>query len=504
MNAFRHKAQTARQTILCMVAAFLLVDGEAIAQEISKNTRLEGQSTFAAPGATAPIVKRVPTPTPEEAVTVLPERSVSEATGEESEQARRLEQAGPFDAGDPFAILKDAKSVQQSESEVKKAAWRKLDFKGSLFSKVDHAEINRNSSFNPDNMVQNLKNDNTIFQARMTLADSLDEDQKWRWLVKGFGDTTDFPEGDGVLRKHARIDETFIDWKSENLFATAGKRRVNWGHAQGFNVVNVVAPPRDPLNPDYETEGQPMVWLSYAGTVTTDVLLTRGNYRAGYGGDKERWGVRWSLPKAEADYAVYYYDGANYSDGRSFDRMLGASFSANVVPGLTFYGEFAEFSENYRNYYDASGVAQRKANSFFKGVVGSLLDLGSKSNVFVEFMYNGQGYTKDERKNYLAAVDTGFPSGRAYALMSEVLPLSMNLNYALIGYKKEYRERYGLNVSLLAAGDRSSSARIEVSYLFSDYFDIKASYLRNSGRRLSEFGNSSYSELFELQLSTNF
>jgi hypothetical protein len=294
-----------------------------------------------------------------------------------------------------------------------------------------------------------------------------------------------------------------MDWKGQGTFASIGKRRINWGHAQGFNPVNVVAPPRDPLNPGYETEGQPMAWFSLTGRMATDVVLTR-NYDKNWASDQNRWGLKWGMSGDESDYAIYYFDGARYQDGRDYERMLGASFSANLRPGLTLYMEAADFLRNYRNYYDSDGAVQRKDGSYLQVVVGSLIDLGGKSNVFVEYYRNGQGYTKDERRNYLLAADVGLATGTNNALADDFVALSMNRNYLLVGYKKEYREKYAFNLSVLVAEDRSSSTRLEGVYALSDYYEFRTSYLHNAGGRDSEFGNSPYAGLFEIGVNVSF
>jgi hypothetical protein len=184
--------------------------------------------------------------------------------------------------------------------------------------------------------------------------------------------------------------------------------------------------------------------------------------------------------------------------------MLGASFSVNAMPGLTLYMELADFLRNYRNYYDAAGTVQLQDGSYFQGVAGSSVDLGGKSSLFVEYFYNGQGYTDNLRNNYLLAADTRLAMGGDWALTGDFIALSMNQGYLLVGYKKEYRENYNLNLSVLVAGDRSSSTRVEASYAISDYYELRASYLHNAGDRDSEFGNSPYAGLLEIGFNASF
>ncbi len=411
--------------------------------------------------------------------------------------------ADPFGGEDPFSVLTDTQGAPQSVGEAPRKTGRMPQAQAAAFGKEFLADINSDSRINPGNRIRELKESIGVLETRMTLWDQLDEKQTWRWLFKGFASTSSYREADGSLRSDARIDELFTDWKEQEWFASLGKRRVNWGHARGFNPVNVVAPPRDPLNPGYETEGQPMIWLSRSGLGTMDVVLTR-NYDIDWSSDQNRYGIKWGVPGGESDYAVYYFDGARYKDGRAFERMLGASFSANVMPGLTLYMEAASFSRDYRNYYDAAGVVQRKGGPAFKGVVGSSIDLGGKSGVFIEYYRSDRGYTADERQNYFQAADARLAIVNDKVLLDDFVALSMDRNYLLASYTKEYREKYTLILSLLMAEDRSSSARIGGSYAPSDYYEVRSSYVRNAGNRNSEFGNNPFAGLLEIGLNASF
>lgn len=239
----------------------------------------------------------------------------------------------PFGGGDPFAVL--GTKDQSSPDEPQRAA--RIKTEGSLFLKSVSNDLNQDSRINPGNRVMQLDKQRQIFEALLTLSQYLGEAQQWRWLFKGFASNASYIDQYGMANQGGRVDELFVDRKGEGWFANLGKRRINWGHAQGFNPVNVVVPPRDPTNPSRETEGQPMLWVNKAsGAGSVDVIATR-NYKRDYASDQNRWGVKLSHAAAKSDYALYYFDGARYRDGRAYERMLGGSFSADVYPGITVY-----------------------------------------------------------------------------------------------------------------------------------------------------------------------
>ena len=401
-----------------------------------------------------------------------------------------------LDSEDPFAVL-DAHSAVGTKPV-------RILTEGSVYLKNLRNDLNADSRINPDNRIQQLKENLTVLETRLTLSDKLDTSGQWRWLFKGFSSASSEREPDGSLRDAARVDELFVDWKGERGFVSLGKRRVNWGHAQGFNPVNVVVPPRDPLDPGRETDGQPMLWLNGAdGAQSVDIVMTR-NYDREYDSDQNRWGLKWNFAAAKSDYALYYFDGKNYRDGSAYERMLGGSFSADVFPGVTLYMEGARFGENYRNYYDASNVRVSKGGSYWQGTAGTGLSLGGKARVNAEYFRNGQGYSNTERVNYFRAADAQLADSTDTSITNDYLVIGMNRNYMLVSYQDEFRERYTWDISALIPGDHSYSLRAQGKYAVSDYCELRIVWLHNNGARASEFGNNLLSNALELGLAINF
>ncbi|MBI3480032.1 MAG: hypothetical protein HY016_06710 [Nitrosomonadales bacterium] len=411
----------------------------------------------------------------------------------------------PFGGDDPFAVLgaKDrATPDQATQNDPHRGARVKTE--GSLFLKSVYNNLNLDSRINPGNRVMLLDQQRQIFEARLTLSQHLDEAQQWRWLFKGFASIASYIDQYGMTNQGGRVDELFVDRKGAGWFANLGKRRIVWGHAQGFNPVNVVVPPRDPTNPSRETEGQPMLWVNKAsGAGALDVIATR-NYDRNYASDQNRWGVKLSHAAAKSDYALYYFDGSRYRDGRAYERMLGGSFSADVYPGITVYLEAARFADNYRNYYDATGASFFKNGAYSQTVAGSTLNLGGKRSVAVEYFRNEPGYSEAERLNYFQAADQQLSGGPATGIANDFRLTWMNRDYLLVRYQNEWRERYTLDASALLAGDNSHLLRAQGNYAISDYYELRIVLLRYQGSHDSEFGNNPVRNALELWLGANF
>jgi hypothetical protein len=110
----------------------------------------------------------------------------------------------------------------------------------------------------------------------------------------------------------------------------------------------------------------------------------------------------------------------------------------------------------------------------FPGVVGSLIDLRQVEG-FIEFFYNGQVQQGPAAK-LSASLDAG-----GLATMHEMISSRCpNRNYVLVNFQKEYREKYTLSLSVLAAG-RCPPQDGEVWWL---------SGVTRSGRLYAQYGKS--------------
>ncbi len=372
--------------------------------------------------------------------------------------------------------------------------------------------INDGSRMNPDNDIQDLEEGAVSFEVNLTVSDYLNERQTLRWLFKAYGFYSDELNDNDERINVTRIDEMFADWKAGDLFVNLGKRRINWGHAMAFNPVNVIVPPRDPLNPNQATEGQPVAWLNFSRNFgSLDLFFTR-DFDKDWNSDLNRWGARLGLLAGEFDVALYYFDGEPYEGDRDYERLYGASFSTNLRAGITLYSEIAGFEHNYRNYYDSDGSGAQNDELYLQGVVGSYITIDPESflsffngdaGLTVEAYYNGGGYTESERKNYFDALDQVLQQGNS-SVLGDYRFTGMNRFYGLFTYRNSFKERYTTELSGLFAQDISFSLQSQLKYNLSDYYSLTAKYTHNQGGDNTEFGNASVSDSVEVTLDINF
>ncbi len=374
------------------------------------------------------------------------------------------------------------------------------------------SRLNNDSRLNPDNRLQNIEEGEAMFEAQLSVSDYIDQQGTMRWLLKSYSYYSSTANDSDKRLNRTRIDEAFLDWNSGDLFFSLGKRRINWGHAMAFNPVNVIVPPRDPLNPNQETEGQPVVWTGYSRSFGALNLFYTRDFDKDWNSDLNRWGANISVYTNAFDLSLYYFDGEEYQDGRKYERLTGASFSTNLTAGVTLYAEAAGFWRNYRNYYDSNGNSKLDDTAVVQAAAGSFMLIDPESflsffngdaSLMLEAYYNGGGYTPDERANYFEALDTALAQGNP-GLLADYRFTGMNQFYGLFSYRNGFKERYSTELTGLIAQDWSFSLQGQLTYTLSDYYSLSAKVTRNQGDDDTEFGNAPTSDLFEVMLDINF
>lgn len=368
--------------------------------------------------------------------------------------------------------------------------------------------INDDSRLNPENTVQDLDNGEASLEAHLSVSDYLNDAETLRWLLKTYGFYSSATDTNDNRQNVTRIDEAFVDWNGGDWFVSLGKRRISWGHALAFNPVNVIVPPRDPLNPNQATEGQPAIWGSYSRNVGSLNLYYTRDFDKNWDSDLNRWGARLNGVFGESDFSLYYFDGEPYQNDRDYERLFGASFSTNLWAGTTLYAEVVGTMHNYRNYYVADGTADLKDEFTAQAVLGSYILLDPESflsffkgdaSLLLEVYYNGSGYSESEREAYFDVLARSLQTGDPAAL-HDYRFTGMNQFYALATYRNSFKERYTLELTGLVAQDWSFSAQAQLRYNLSDYYSLTAQVAHNQGGSASEFGNAPVTDQFELEI----
>ncbi len=373
--------------------------------------------------------------------------------------------------------------------------------------------VNKNTRVNPENETWQLKDSYRTLNILTQISDYLDEDKNFRWLFKGYGYSKyESGQENGEDEDLLRIDELLMDATLGNWFVNVGKRRINWGTTSVFNPVNTVVPPKNPLVPDPQTEGHPLLLVNYGGDlINFDLILTKSYDRDWYG-RYHRWGARLNMLFDEFDVGLYYFDGEPYENDSDYSRMVALSYSSNFLQDATLYIELASFSENYRVYFDKNGVPAVRDESVLRGVIGSVISLDGDASILVEVFHNGSSYSQEEREFYFNAVDANLSVNRSESQLSDYQKWvlgqyqiwQMNRNYLLFTYSKSFWEKYSASLNMIVTEDSSAITTASASYSISDYYLFEASLRDYAGDENSEFGNYYVSSVLTLSLSSSF
>ncbi len=369
--------------------------------------------------------------------------------------------------------------------------------------------VNKSSRLNPDGQFLDIEPSKMTIELDLGLSDYLDDGGSFRWMFKGYGSAI-YEKGaeEDQNSDQLRINELFLDWSLGDWFISAGKRRNSWGPALAFNPVNVVVPARDPLDPDDQREGQPMLWLNYANDIITlDLIMTR-NYDRNWSGKYLRWGSRLSVLMGEWETGFFYFDGEEDKDNTEYNTMTGLSLSGNFLDDATLYLEAARFWQNPRNYYLESGLTENREEAVVKIAAGLMITVDGNTSFMIEIYHNSGGYTSIERENYFKAVDSAlepFPDPTKLGVFNDFQFSEMNRNYLLVSFRKsEIWEKYSYNLQYIMAEDGSATSEILGAVNLSDYYKLSSTIKLYIGDENSEFGNNLVSSQLELVFSASF
>jgi len=373
--------------------------------------------------------------------------------------------------------------------------------------------VNMESRVNPANETWDIQGSKRTLQIYSQISDFLDEEESFRWLFKVYANSEyESGEGNGEESDLVRIDELFIDWAFDDWFVNLGKRRITWGTTSAFNPLNVVVPPKNPLVPDPETEGHPLLLVNYAGDmVSLDLVFTR-NYDRDWYGQYQRWGARFNILLDDIDLGFYYFDGEAYDTGDEYSQMTGVSYSSNLLDDATLYIELASISKKYRVIFNDAGIPTTEDESAVIGSIGSIITLDGNASILLELYHSGRGYTEEERENYFKTADQTLSvvqdesnlSDYQKWVLAQYQTWAMNQNYLLFSYNKSFWEKYSIGLNIIAAVDGSALSTVSASYSISDYYLFEMSYRQYTGDENSEFGNYYLASNTTLTLSSSF
>ena len=281
-----------------------------------------------------------------------------------------------------------------------------------------------------------------------------------------------------------------ISWyMGDEIRIKLGRHSLLTGYGYGWNPMDFANPPKDPSDPSAELTGVDslLVHLFPFGTVNLKLYgLVDSASGVDYKNLQAGGELTMALPFAELKFTgLFDRDETGGEDDKV--SAMGAGFLADIA-GAGLYGEAAVFDGSRTGFPDGVSMPVIKDEVLFSGLAGLEYTFLNELTLVAEYFYNGEGFDKSERDEYLATLENPAVLGdaaifaafaglyrpgyfsRHYGLLNLLYPL-YDLNLDLSGMVLFAADSGALTVLPMITWYTTGSLTLEMSYsgLFSLY-----------------------------------
>ncbi len=329
-----------------------------------------------------------------------------------------------------------------------------------------------------------------------------------------------------IVELYARLnDELYYndeeDWKNDlkteeayvsllpgpSTTVDVGKKVLKWGKGYAWNPVAFFSRPKDIEDPDVTLEGYYIAGGDFIKSInsplktialTPVILPVSSDINEEWGTEREIiWGGKIYFFTFDTDLDIMLLSGEEAED------RFGVDFSKNISGNFEIHGEAAIILDYVKYITDQQGnLAEKKYDA--KNYLLGIRYLTSHDTTYIfEYFRNGQGYTRDEMKNYFALIEAGY---QEYINSQSMAKLSKSRQYGSQFYNTQtvMKDYFYLKVSqkdpfdilyftLSVAGiyninDTSGSIMPQIIYtpITNFEFELKTTFL--SGKNHTEYG----------------
>ncbi|MDM8549872.1 hypothetical protein QUF72_07335 [Desulfobacterales bacterium HSG2] len=241
-----------------------------------------------------------------------------------------------------------------------------------------------------------------------------------------------------------RTEEAYVSLlPSPSLTLDIGKKVSKWGKGYAWNPAAFFSRPKDIEDPDATQEGYYVVSGDLIKStdsplrtiaLTPVILPVSEDINDKWGNDErgtERdilWGGKIYFFAFDTDMDIMFLAGEKVED------RFGADFSKNISVNFEIHGEAAIVLDYVRYVTDQQGnLTQKKYNA--KNYLLGIRYLTSHDTTYIfEYFRNGQGYTRDEMKDYFTLVEDGY---KEYVSTQTMAKLSESRQYGHQFYNRQ-------------------------------------------------------------------
>lgn len=260
----------------------------------------------------------------------------------------------------------------------------------------------------------------------------------FNWLLKAAGQKDNFgwTGFTDIYEAYGRIKP------NQNSTIDIGKQAYKWGKGYAWNPVGFINRPKDPNDPQESLEGyvtgEVDLVKSFEGALRNIALTTV--LLPVYGDVNSDFGVEDNLNLAANLYLLFMDTDIDFIfyTGNSRSTRIGADFSRNITSNFEIHGEAAYLSSEKKLLLLEDETTRLEDNAAFKSLLGIRYLTENDLTAIIEYYFNGNGYTEDERILFyeLVADETAqVHASDTDALFERIRELSLR------GYGKPYMGR---------------------------------------------------------------
>lgn len=238
---------------------------------------------------------------------------------------------------------------------------------------------------------------------------------------------------------YLRTEEAYVSLQSSPSIALdAGKKVLKWGKGYAWNPAAFFSRPKDLDDPDLTLEGYYVVsgdliksMDSPVKTIalTPVILPVSGSINEEWGTKKEIvWGGKIYFFTLDTDLDLMFLFGKEIND------RFGFSFSKNISVNFEIHGETAIVLDYVKYLTDEQGNGAEKKYDAKDFLLGIRYLTARDTTYILEYYKNGQGYTKDEIKDYFSLIQAGYDD---YISNQNMEKLAISREYGRQFYNKQ-------------------------------------------------------------------
>lgn len=306
-----------------------------------------------------------------------------------------------------------------------------------------------------------------------------------------------------------RTEEAYLSLQpTPSITFDAGKKVLKWGKGYAWNPAAFFSRPKDLDDPDATLEGyyvvsgdfiKSMDGLLKTVALTPVILPVSRHVNDEWGSEKEIvWGSKIYFFTFNTDLDVMFLIGKEVKDRLGFD------FSKNLSSNLEIHGEAAIVFDHIKHIADQEGNLIEEKGDVLNFLAGVRYLTKSDTTFIFEYFRNGQGYTRDEMKDYFTLIEDGY---QEYISSGSMAKLATSREYGSQFYNKQtvMRDYLYLKVTqkepfdilyftpsmacIYNLNDKSSSITPQITYtpITNLELDLKATFLL--GKDYTEYGD---------------